>query len=65
MLRELNERMADNLLVTLYWDDHDDTVTVAVEDFRSPGGEHALVGIPPTDAKLAFEHPFAYAPSVP
>ena len=42
MLRELNERMADNLRVTLYWDDHDDTVTVAVEDFRSPGASTRL-----------------------
>lgn len=63
MLRELDERMGDNLRVTLYWDDRDDTLTVEVEDFESPDRAHALIGIPPAEAKLAFEHPFAYAPS--
>jgi hypothetical protein len=64
MLRELDERMGDNLRVTLYWDDRDDTITVEVEDFKSPERAHVLTGIPPADAKLAFEHPFAYQPSV-
>jgi hypothetical protein len=65
MLRELDERMGANLRVTLNWDDRDDTLTVAVEDFKSPDRARDLFGIPPADAKLAFEHPFAYAPSAP
>jgi hypothetical protein len=51
--------------VTLYWDDCENTLTVEVEDFTSPARDHALIGIPPADARLAFEHPFAYALSVP
>jgi hypothetical protein len=64
MLRELDERTGDNLRVTLYWDDRDGTLTVEVEDFRDPGRKHALTGIPPGDARLAFEHPFGYQPRV-
>jgi hypothetical protein len=64
MLRELDERTGDNLRVTLYWDDRDGTLTVEVEDFRNPEREHALTGIPPADARFAFEHPFGYQPRV-
>ncbi|HUO71183.1 MAG TPA: hypothetical protein VMU39_10425 [Solirubrobacteraceae bacterium] len=64
MLRELDERTADNLRVTLYWQDEDNTLVVGVEDFNNPTGGHALTGIPPTDAKLAFEHPFGYRPGI-
>jgi hypothetical protein len=64
MLHELDERTADNLRVTLYWDDRNDTLTVEVEDFKDPEREHALTGIPPADAKLAFEHPFGYPPTI-
>jgi hypothetical protein len=64
MLRELDERTGDNLRVTLYWDDHDDTLTVEVEDFKDRERGHALIGIPPADAKFAFEHPFGYRPRV-
>lgn len=64
MLRELNERTGGNLRVTLYWDDHDDTLAVAVDDLGSPERGHALIGIPPADAKFAFEHPFGYEPRV-
>jgi len=64
MLRELDERTADNLRVTLYWDDGNDTLTVEVEDFQNPERDHAFTGIPPADAKLAFEHPFGYQPTL-
>jgi hypothetical protein len=63
MLREIDERTRDNLRVTLYWQDDDDTLVVEVEDFTNPEREHALIGIPPTDARSAFEHPFAYRAS--
>ncbi len=62
MLRELDQRTGDNLRVTLYWQDDDNTLVVGVEDFKGPGREHALTGILPADAKLAFEHPFGYQP---
>ena len=64
MLRELDERTSGNLRITLYWDACDDALIVAVEDFMSPERGHALIGIPPADAKLAFEHPFGYEPRV-
>ncbi len=60
MLRELDQRTGENLRVTLYWQDRDNTLIVDVEDFKNPDREHALTGIPPADAKLAFEHPFGY-----
>ncbi len=62
MLRELDQRTGDNLRVTLYWQDGDNTLVVGVEDFKDHGREHAFTGIPPADAKLAFEHPFGYQP---
>jgi len=64
MLRELDERSGDNLRVTLYWQDDDNTLVVDVEDFNDPERWHALTGIPPADAKLAFDHPFGYQPRV-
>ena len=64
MLRELDERTSGNLRITLYWDDGDDALIVAVDDFTGTEPGHALTGISPADAKLAFEHPFGYAPRV-
>ena len=62
MLHELDERTGGNLRVTLYWNDRDGTLAVEVEDLTNPARDHALIDIPPADAKLAFEHPFSYQP---
>ena len=62
-LRELNERMNDNLRVTLYWDAEKDTMTVEVEDHRDRGEDLRLTDIPPADAHKAFMHPFSYSKS--
>jgi len=59
-LREINERTSDNLRVTLYWQDEDNTMTVEVEDFKLPDADFTISGIPPADAQVAFEHPFGY-----
>ena len=64
MLRELDERTGDGLRVTLSWQDDDGTLVVEVEDFKNPERERALTGIPPSEAKLAFEHAFGYRSSV-
>lgn len=64
MLRELDARTGADLRVTLYWQEDDNTLVVGVEDFKNPEREHAVIGIPPADARRAFEHPFAYQPSV-
>jgi hypothetical protein len=63
MLREHDERSGDCLRVALYWQDDDNVLVVEVKDFKNPEREHGLTGIPPADAKLAFEHPFAWQPS--
>lgn len=64
MLRELTDRTSDDLRVTLYWQDDDDTLTIEVEDFRDSAGDYSIVGIPPADRKTAFEHPLVYCPPV-
>jgi hypothetical protein len=64
MLRELDQRTCDNLRVTLYWQDEDNTLLVGVDDLNNPAAEHALAGIPPADARFAFEHPFGYQPRI-
>lgn len=61
MLREISERTSDNLRVTLYWQDEDNTMTVEVEDWKNADSDLTLTGIPPADAKTAFEHPFGYS----
>jgi hypothetical protein len=60
MLRELDQRTGGSLRITLYWQEDDNTLVVGVEDFKDLGREHALIGIPPAHARLAFEHPFGY-----
>ena len=62
MLHEIDERTSDNLRVTLYWEDADDTLTVEVEDFRDSANDLTLSRVPKGDRKQAFLHPFAYQP---
>lgn len=60
MLREIDERRSDNIRVTLYWDDEGDTLTVEVEDYRDPGCDITISGVPTADRREAFLHPYAY-----
>ena len=59
MERELDQRSADGIDVTLLWDDDADAVLVAVENEQT--GELLRIGVEPADALDAFRHPFAYA----
>ncbi len=57
--RELAQRHADGLQVTLLWSHSADRVKVAVADLRHGGSFD--VPVPPAAALDAFAHPFAYA----
>jgi hypothetical protein len=59
MERELDQRSADGIDVTLLWHDDADAVLVAVENEQT--GELLRIGVEPADALDAFRHPFAYA----
>lgn len=59
--RELAQRSADGIEVTLYWDPIRDSVTVEVRDASSR--DEFEITIPRDRALDAFHHPFAYATS--
>jgi hypothetical protein len=59
--RELDHRNGDGIDVTLLWEPHTDRVSVAVIDERT--GEVLMFGVDGDDARAAFRHPYAYAPS--
>lgn len=59
-LRELDQRSADGLEVTLLWSERTGSVFVCVEDARSSTGFHFAVD--PAEALDAFRHPHAYRP---
>lgn len=65
MLHEIDERHSDGIRVTVYWQDEDDTLTIKVEDERDSAQDRTIVGVPPADHKLAFDHPFTYEPPRP
>ncbi len=60
MLRELDQRTHDGLTVTLEWDSDTDRVQVRCEDQRSQDPP-LCISVEPSDARVAFMHPFAYA----
>lgn len=49
--------------MTLLWDSHTDSVSVAVLDHRS--GESIEFEVDPADAVAAFHHPFAHVDAEP
>jgi hypothetical protein len=59
--RELAQRSADGIEVTLYWESIQDSVTVEVLD--TPSAEAFEITVPRDRALDAFHHPFAYAAS--
>jgi hypothetical protein len=61
MFRELDQRKADRMMVTLEWDPATGHVQVRCEADRSPD-ESLCYLIDPRDAALAFNHPFARRP---
>jgi hypothetical protein len=58
-VHELARRKSDGIDVRLLWNSQTDRVSVTVQDERS--GEGFELQVDPTDAMLAFNHPFAYA----
>jgi hypothetical protein len=62
-IRELDHRINDGLDVTLLWNSRTNSVSVAVVDERS--GESFELEVDSTDALAAFNHPYAYAATVP
>jgi hypothetical protein len=57
--RELAQRTSDGFIVSLYWNEATDLVTVEVLD--SGFGEGFEIAVDGRDALDAFNHPYAYA----
>ena len=58
-IRELDHRFADGIDVRLLWNSYTDRVSVAVHDERTD--EAFVLEVPGSDAREAFNHPYAYA----
>jgi len=59
MARELDSRESDGLEVSLVWYPAEDAIAVKVLDLRT--GERFEFPVPSSQARDAFDHPFAYA----
>ena len=59
--RELATRIHDGVAIALLWSKRGNRVEVAVADERT--GEQFEAEIRPSEALIAFYHPFAYRPS--
>ena len=57
-IRELDQRQADGIRVTLYWNSQANHVYLTVEDERL--GTRCELEVPAADALDAFRHPYAY-----
>ena len=62
MFRELDQRTADRMTVTLEWDPATGHVQVRCEGDRFPD-ESVCYSVDPGEAALAFKHPFAMRPA--
>lgn len=62
MFRELDQRKADRMTVTLEWDPATGHVQVRCEADRSPD-QSFCYPVDPREAALAFNHPFAMRPA--
>ena len=62
MFRELDQRKADRMTVTLEWDPATGHVQVRCEADRSPHESFCYL-VDPREATLAFKHPFAMRPA--
>jgi hypothetical protein len=58
-VRELDHRSSDGIDVRLLWKAGTNRVSIAVEDERL--GEVFVLDVPGSDAREAFNHPYAYA----
>lgn len=57
MIRELNSRQDNSIIVNLLWDDETDEVFVEID--TEEGQE--MFPVPADEAMQAFQHPFVYA----
>jgi hypothetical protein len=62
MFRELDQRTADRMTVTLEWDPATGNVRVRCQGDRFPD-ETFCYSVDPGEAALAFKHPFAMRPA--
>ncbi|MCQ7029707.1 hypothetical protein MRO55_24710, partial [Escherichia coli] len=59
-MRELHSRISDGIHVRLLWHQHDDRVTVAVDDAKT--GDAFTIDVREDARALeVFHHPYAYA----
>ena len=58
-VRELDRRVNEGIDVRLLWSSASDQVVVVVLDTRTD--ESFEIEVAPSDAMLAFQHPYAYA----
>lgn len=58
-MRELDQRSANGLEVTLLWSERTGSVFICVEDNPASNGFHFVVD--PADALEAFRHPYGYS----
>jgi len=59
-MRELHSRISDGIHVRLLWHQHDDRVTVAVDDAKT--GDVFTIDVREDERPLeVFHHPYAYA----
>ena len=61
-IREIDERVSDNIRVTAYYDDLENTLTIEVEDLLGSDlkMDRTITGVPVEDFDEAFNHPFTY-----
>jgi hypothetical protein len=62
VLRELDQRRAGGLTVTLEWNTESGLVQIRCEDERTPHTAPLCYPVAPRDAWVAFLHPFARSP---
>ena len=62
MFRELDQRWAAGMMVTLEWDPATGHVQLRCEADRSPDGSFCYL-VAPREAALALKHPFAMRPA--
>jgi hypothetical protein len=58
-MRELDHRRSGGIDVTLLWTPGRHDLLVCVSDDNT--GDHFVINAPPSEARMAFHHPYAFA----
>ena len=61
VVRELDRRSSDGMIVRLLWVQTDDQVALTVSDAKT--GDAFAISVEPRQALTAFHHPYSYAAS--